>query len=110
MFIVLAIGFLISSILTWAFDVSPWVWGMSWLLTGLSLSLILFSAETALAGGLLGFTILAIIITTLGDNNEGGRSEHGFTRKESDCLQYQAMGHREAFRTNDCAEVLRNAR
>ncbi len=158
MLVVFTIGIIVSPTLTWAFDVSGWLWGASWLVTGFSLGLALFdgevaaagiatgivaspiltwgfdvpeviwlgawaitgtmilgafvSAETALAAGLLGFTVLAILVTVVGvgDRDNGTRSEHGFTREESDCLQYRAMGYREAFHNNDCDEVLRNAR
>lgn len=91
----IAVGIVAAPLLTWGFDVSPWLWGMAWLSTG-TLILSAMKFEYAPQAGILGFIVMAIGIIASSDSQATW----------GDCIQYAAMEYREAYQTNNCADIL----
>lgn len=72
MVVLFLVGLIVSPILTWAFDLSAWIWGGAWLVTGVSMLGMQESGvdwNWAIPGAAIGAFILAMVIVFTGGDD-----------------------------------------
>jgi len=93
----------LSAILTWAFDVSAWIWGTSWLATGVVwLAYWTESIGWTMVGGAAGILALVAVI----GSGAGSKDYAGPALTESRCIEHMNSQHTAALSTNGCRQVM----